>query len=395
MISALNANLGSRTTDMKDTVFQQLLKPITKELMKECVRRFNSDYHYEIFKTSEHLQTMIYAHLNEIKSLSTLEVAINSQKMGIPCKVKRSTLSDANKKRGADCFIWILEQLMTLLPRKRCKDIKKIVRILDSSPIQLKGNGYDEWAKEFATNRCQGLKLHVEYDLQIKSPTRVAISHSNYNDSSMGQKWLILPNTIYVFDKAYCDFNWWWSIQQKQAFFVTRLKRNTAILMHKNQKSVSESILEDGTFKLKNKHPRGGKRNLYQENLRRISVFRKGKSPLILVTNLMDVSAEIIAELYKARWEIELFFKWIKQNLKLKKFLGKSANAVKIQLATALIAYLLVQLFKNNSSDNRRLQLVLVWVTYNLHIKTHKTRSHSPPTFQFSRPRILEYMRAV
>lgn len=380
---------------MKDTVFQQILKPITKELIKECVLRFQSDYGCEKFLTWHHLQTMIYAHLNEIKSLNTLEIAINSQKIGIDCEIKRSTLSDANQRRSAECFIWILEQLMSLLPRKLRKNIKKVVRVLDSSPIQLKGRGYDEWAKEFATNRCQGLKLHVEYDLQTELPTKVAISHPNYNDSSMGQKWLIIPNTIYVFDKGYCDFNWWWSIHQKQAFFVTRLKKNAAILMQENKKLISETILEDGKFKFKNKNPRGGKTNLYQENLRRISVIREGKSPLILVTNLLDAPAEIIAELYKARWEIELFFKWIKQNLKLKKFLGKSANAVKIQLATALITYLLVLLFKNNSSDNRRLQLVLVWVKYNLHVKTHKAKSHSPPIYQFSRPCISECMRTV
>lgn len=366
---------------MKDTVFQQLLKPLTKELMKECVSRFRSDYDCELFLTWPHLQTMIYAQLTEIKSLSTLEVAINSQKIGLSCEIKRSTLSDANQRRSAHCFFWILEQLMWLLPRKMRKDIKKVVRILDSSPIKLKGRGYDEWAREFATNRCQGLKLHVEYDLQIQSPTKVAITHPNYNDCSMGQEWLIIPDTIYVFDKGYCDFNWWWSIHQKQAFFVTRLKKNTAILIQENNENISETILEDGMFRLKNKSPRGGKTNLYQENLRRISVYREGKAPLILVTNLFDLPAETIAELYKARWEIELFFKWIKQNLKLKKFLGKSANAVKIQLATALIAYLLVQLYKHNSLDERRLQLVLVWIRYNLQVIRPKFENYTPPIY--------------
>jgi putative transposase len=380
---------------MKDTVFQQLLKPLTKELMNECVIRYRSDHGCEKFLTVHHLQTMIYVHLNEIKSLSTLEVAINSQKIGINCEIKRSTLSDANQRRPAECFLWILQQLMSLLPRRLRKNINKVVRILDSSPIQLKGRGYNEWARDFATNRCQGLKLHVEYDLEIECPTKVSISHPNYNDSSMGQKWLLVPETIYVFDKGYCDFNWWWSIHQKQAFFVTRLKKNAAILMDKQREVTSEKILEDGVFKFKNKRPKGGKINLYQERLRRISVSREGKSPLILVTNLHDLPAETIADLYKARWEIELFFKWIKQNLKLKKFLGKSANAVKLQLATALIAYLLVQLFKNNSQDTRRLQLVLIWVRYNLHVITHKIRNHSPPCYHFPSPRFLANKRAA
>lgn len=368
---------------MKDTVFQQILKPITKELMKECVLRFQSDYDCEKFLTWHHLQTMIFAHLTEIKSLSTLEVAINSQKIKIGCEIKRSTLSDANQRRPAGCFFWILQYLISLLPRKLRKDIKKLIKILDSSPIQLKGRGYNEWAKEVATKRCQGLKLHVEYDLEIESPTKVAMSYPNYNDSSMGIQWPIISNTVYVFDKGYYDFNWWWSIHQKQAFFVTRLKKNAAIIMQENKENISEIILEDGTFRFKNKKPRGGKVNLYQDNLRRIVVYREGKSPLVLVTNLLDVPAELIADLYKARWEVELFFKWIKQNLKLKKFLGKSENAVKIQIATAIIAYLLVQLYKNNSGDNRRLQLVLVWVRFNLSVIRPKFKNYTPPIYEF------------
>lgn len=369
---------------LKDTVFQQILKPLTSELLRECSRRFQSDYDCEKFLTWQHLQTMVYAHLNEIKSLSTLEVAINSQKIGINCEIKRSTLSDANQRRPAACFSWLLQQLLGFLPRKLRTNIKKVVRILDSSPIQLKGRGYNEWAKEFATNRCQGLKLHVEYDLEIESPTRVAMSYPNFNDSSMGNQWPIISNAVYVFDKGYYDFNWWWSIHKREAFFVTRLKKNAAILMQENKENINETILEDGFFKFKNKKPRGGKVNLYQENLRRISVYREGKTPLILVTNLLDASAEMIAELYKARWEVELFFKWIKQNLRLKKFLGKSENAVKIQITTAIIAYLLVQLYKNNSGDSRRLQLVLVWVRCNLSVIGPKFKNYHPPNYDLS-----------
>jgi len=380
---------------MKDTVFQQLLKPLTKELIDESVVRYRSDHGCEKFLTAHHLQAMIYVHLNEIKSLSTLEVAINSQQIGINCEIKRSTLSDANQRRPAECFLWILEQLMSLLPRKLRNNVSKVVRVLDSSPIQLQGRGYNEWAKQFATRRCQGLKLHVEYDLEIECPTKISISHPNYNDSSMGQIWPILPDTIYVFDKGYYDFNWWWSIHQKQAFFVTRLKKNASVLIGKQQQVTGETIIDDGFFRFKNKRPRGGKINLYEAELRRISVRREGKTPLVLVTNLHDLPAETIAELYKNRWEIELFFKWIKQNLKLKKFLGKSSNAVKIQLATALIAYLLVLLFKNRCEDKRRLQLVLTWVRYNLYAKTQKVRNHSPPIYHFSPPILLANKRAV
>src|SRR6478752_7237865 len=155
---------------MKDTVFQQVLKPLTKKLMAQCTKRFRSDYNYEVLNTFEHLKTMIYVQINQIKSLRTLEVAINKQKIGIKTSIKRSTLSDANRNRPADTFFWILKQLMSILPRKKHKEMKKVVRILDSSPIQLRGRDFDCWSKQHATRHIQGLKLHIEYDLSLESP---------------------------------------------------------------------------------------------------------------------------------------------------------------------------------------------------------------------------------
>lgn len=368
---------------MKDTVFQRILKPITPTLMQQCTLRFRSDYHYDTFNTLAHLQTMIYAHLNEIKSLRTLEVALNSQNVGVLTKIKRSTLSNANTNRSSECFFWILEQLLTTLPRKIRKDINNVVRILDSSPIQLRGHGYDVWSNLNATRHIRGFKLHVEYDPALESPTRVTTSHPNVNDSSMGQQWPILKDTIYVFDKGYYDYNWWWSIHQKQAHFVTRLKKNANIIKNAKHGPNSESIIEDGTFTFKIAKPRGGKRNLYTESLRYIAVEREGKKPLILATNLHEMPAEMIAALYKARWDIELFFKWIKQNLKLKKFLGKSANAVKIQIATALIAYLLVNMFKPEINNKLTLQLSLTWARYNLGSVMIESSNQPPPIYYF------------
>ena len=196
---------------MKDTVFQRILKPLTPALMKQCTSRFRSDYHYDTFDTLAHLQTMVYAHINEIKSLRTLEVALNSQKIGVSTKIKRSTLSDANAKRSSECFFWVLGQLLSTLPRKIRRDINKVVRILDSSPIQLRGKSYDIWSSLNATRHIRGLKLHAEYDPELQSPTRVTTSHPNVNDSTMGQQWPIHKDTIYVFDKGYYDYNWWWS----------------------------------------------------------------------------------------------------------------------------------------------------------------------------------------
>lgn len=379
--SALNFRFSLKDDSVKDNVFQQLLKPITAKLITAGVQRFQSDYHCKSFSTSDHLRVLIYTHLKGIRSLRTLEVALSKQKIGLNNKVvKRSTLSDANAKRPADCFVWILEQLMNLLPRKKYKEINKITRILDSSPIQLRDYGYD-WAKQCATRHIKGLKLHTEYDVALKVPTKIKISHPNVNDASMGQKWQILKDVIYVFDKGYYDYNWWWSIHQKQAYFVTRLKKNAAIVIEKKEKIQNKLVMEDGIFKISNKTPRGGKRMVYCETLRYIKVRREGKSPLILVTNLKDLSAENIATLYKARWDIELFFKWIKQHLRIKKFLGKSMNAVKLQLITAIITYLLVYLFKQVFKDNRSLYLVLIWIKH--HTQSIKRYPNGPPIYRY------------
>lgn len=368
---------------MKDIVFHQFLKPISEKLITECTRRFQSDYDCEKFKTFDHLKTMIYAHIHEIKSLRVLEVAINSHSLDIST-VSRSTLSDANKRRHSDCFLWILEQLLCLLPRKIKKETNSIVRLLDSSPIQLRGRGYDKWTKEYATRRHQGLKLHAEYDLELRSPAKIDFSYANYNDCNMGQRWDILKDVIYVFDKGYTDFNWWWKIHLNGSFFVTRLKRNTAIERVKKEITESDLILEDGTFTFKNRNPRGGKINSYTDELRRVCVKREGKETLVLVTNLMELPAETIADLYKSRWEIELFFKWIKQNLKLKKYLGRTSNAVKIQIITAIIAYLLIQIFRKIFQPERTLQLSLTWVKHNLHIEMPDIEA-SPPEYNFPR----------
>jgi hypothetical protein len=282
---------------------------------------------------------------------------------------------------------------MSLLPRKFCKKISKIVRILDSSPIQIKGLG-DEWTKPFWTLRCQGLKLHVEYDLGVSAPVKVKTSYPNYTDSTMGQAWPIKEETVYIFDKGYYDFNWWWSIHQKKAYFVTRLKNNVAIVEDICYPVTGNAILEDSLFKLKNKSPRGGKKNLYTENLRRIVVKREGKEPLVLVTNLLDVTAEIIADLYKARWDIELFFKWIKQNLKIKKYLGRSENAVKNQLAIALIAFILIKLFHIKIKNNLSLQQTLVWIRHNFYRCGKNINVGSPPIYHL-KSRFLVNMEGV
>jgi putative transposase len=386
--------------DMKNfTTFQCLLKLLTKKLVNEGANRYYADHYSKEFKTWEHLLVMLYAQITQAKSLREIELGFNSQ-FGIrqiinKKKVARSTLSDANKKRPAECFLWIAEQLMSALPRQIRKEVGKVVRLLDSSPIQLKGKGY-EWAEAHRTLRCQGLKLHVEYDAHLATPVRVRTSNPNYNDCTMGQNWPLKTDTIYVFDKGYYDFNWWWKINEKKAYFVTRLKNNATLKVIANMEIQDESILEDVTVKFKNKNPRGGKKNLYTEKLRRIVIKRDGdKKPLIIVTNIFFLSAQEIGALYKSRWDVELFFKWIKQNFKIKKFLGTSENAVKLQLAAALISYILTALFRNLFKSELSLQHVLIWIRHNLHVQKANYSANDPPRYSIPGIRTLAEIEGV
>lgn len=377
--------------------FEALLKPLTKQLLAESVRQFDSDYYSKAFKTYDHLLVMLYAQLHDVKSLRDLEIAFNSQKelhQRLCCgRVTRSTLSDANVRRPSECFLWMAEQLMNLLPRQKRKEVNKVVRTLDSSPIQLKGRGYNDWTLATKTLRCQGLKLHVEYDYEATAPRRVRLSDANVDDCKMGQSWPIARDTIYIFDKGYYDFNWWWSIHNQGAFFVTRLKKNSRINITKNNPTEDPVIQEDSLFRFKNKSPRGGKQNLYSQELRQVSVQREGKLPLVLVTNLLDVSPELIAQLYKERWEIELFFKWIKQNLRIKKFLGTSMNAVKTQIAIALILYLLMAIFNLNEPIKRSMHHLLIWCRHNVIRVAVHYKLLKPPQFIFPKAHFSQWLQ--
>ena len=192
-------------------------------------------------------------------------------------------------------------------------------------------------------------------------PVHQSITGANINDVDQGRKLPIEPGATYVFDKGYCDYSWWHRIDTEGARFVTRLKKNAAMRIERSRPiaAVDEQILGDSEVSFVYPSNRGRHRNLYTGMLRKIEVARLAGEPLVLVTNDLNSSASAIAALYKERWQIELFFKWIKQNLKIKRFLGENENAIRIQLITALIAYLLVILMRTANGCKDRLKVVL------------------------------------
>lgn len=353
----------------RNTRFGELLKGLPRQMFEKNVFAYQGDRHSKGFTCWDQLVAMIYAQVSGCRSLREVEAGFNSQSAAHyhlgSREIKRSTLADANAKRCVEVFSATCEQLIQQAQRGVRAELKDLLYLLDSTPISLKGHGY-EWAEEKRNHRTKGLKVHMLYAPGMAIPVHTAITGANVNDVEQGRAIPIEPGATYVFDKGYCDYNWWHQLHQSGAFFVTRLKKNAGIKQVKSLQvppdAKDQGIVEDAEIVFKNRRPGGSRINAYHGTaLRRIVVDRPDKgSCLVIVTNDFNRSAIEIAGLYKKRWGIELFFKWLKQNLKIKSFLGQSENAVRIQLYTALIAYLLAYLCHRAGHSVQSLKLWVV-----------------------------------
>jgi IS4 transposase len=255
-------------------------------------------------------------------------------------KLARSTLGDANARRLPSIFQETFSQLSGLADRLVRQEGREMVRLIDATPVPL-GRVVD-WAKR--NGRIRGLKMHVVYDPEADNPTFVDITHANVNDIEIGRTVPIEAGCTYVFDKAYCRYDWWISIDQAGAGFVTRMKTSARFRAH-SWRPVTEAkgdgftILDDAEVKLVSK----GDSKL-DIAMRRIRLKRDDGTRIALLTNDLTRSAVQIANLYKARWQIELLFRWIKQHLKIRAFLGRNQNAIRLQLLAAMIAYVLLRI---------------------------------------------------
>lgn len=326
------------------------MKGLPRDSFQQLVDRHGGDRYVKRFGCWQQLLAMVYGHLAGVGSLRELEAGFNQHRnhhyhlQGL--QVHRSTLADANDKRNPKVFEEAVRFLMGLAGKAVRKQRKELLYLIDSTTIPLYGRG-SEWAKGGAT-RTRGLKVHVQFEAASQLPVRQTITAANVNDETEGSKIEAEPGATYVFDKGYCNYAWWERLAQAQARFVTRRKKNAAVRLVSVRELAAQSpeILSDTVVRLANDSNRGGHKNKCKRLLRTIEVARPGEANLLLITNDLSAPASEIADLYRQRWQIELFFKWVKQHLKIKKFLGESENAIRIQLLTALITYLLVALLK-------------------------------------------------
>jgi putative transposase len=331
--------------------FAEVLKSLPRGLFDREVAKREADKHRKGFSCWRQLVSMVYLQLSGATSLRVLESGFNAHAghhYHLGCgPIRRSTLAEANARGDWEVFSCVAHALMQQVRGSKAGEAKALLQLLDSTSVTLKGPGFDEWTQDNRTRHTQGLKLHVLLGLSEQAPLDQWISAPNINDIEYARTLELQREVIYVFDRGYCDYSWWWQITCSGARFVTRFKRNARLQLLSTRsipRNAEGHILKDQLVRLSNKNPGAGRTNPYEGTLRRIEVARQGQPALVLATNDLKSSALHIAERYKARWQIELFFKWIKQHLNIKRLVGRTENAVRIQILTALIAYLLVRL---------------------------------------------------
>lgn len=340
------------------SAFARLLEPLDRRLVARAVRAHDGDHGVgggdNAWTCERHLKSLLFAQFAGLKSLREIVEGLGAHSASFyhlnlraPC---RSTLSDANRERPAAVFCDIATALIPVAAGALRREGEALIRLLNSSPIPLKGNGF-AWAE--ANARTRGLKLHLLHDPRQIRPVWFEVTSAKVDDVVAGRAVPLERGATYVFDKGYTDYRWWSQILAAGAFFLTRRKRNARCRAICEEPAAGDGILFDRRLKIGHRQPRGGaaKNPLYEMSLREVVVDRPDKDqPLYLLTNDLERPAAEIARLYKERWDIELLFKWIKQNLKIRRFLGRSENAVKIQIYVALIAFMLLRILHNTAA---------------------------------------------
>jgi transposase len=357
------------------TVFSQVLSFLSHKKFHQCVNRYGGNYRLRSFTCYDQLLCMAFAQLTYRESLRDIECCLRAVReklyhMGIRGKVSRSTLADANENRDWRIYsdfaqILIHEARGLYVDDDFGLELKETVYALDSSTIDLCLSVFP-WARFRKTKAA--VKLHTLLDLRGDIPTFIWITDGKVHDVNVLDHLIPEPGAIYIMDRAYLDFQRLYQMHQNSAIFVTRSKANAGlrrIYSHKVDKNTGvkydQTVILTGFYSKKD----------YPEKLRRIKYFdvEKGRS-FVFLTNQFTLPPLTIAELYRHRWRVEIFFKWIKQHLRIKSFYGTSENAVKTQIWIAISTYVLVAIMKKRLKIHSSLYTILQILSISLFEKT-------------------------
>jgi hypothetical protein len=330
----------------KNSLLHEILKLIPWAAFERSVEAHDADRSVRKLTTRSQLVALLHGQLSGATSLREIVTTMQSHQDRLyhlgAAAPKRSTLADANALRPAAVFAELFEVLLAQAHRGLRKASAEAVRLIDSSRIRLNALSRD-WAHYDAV--CDGVKLHVVYDPHATVPVYFAVSPARENDMVQARSIPIEPGATYVFDLGYYSFSWWGTLDAAGCRFVTRLRKNSPTDVIEERVVLKDGpIVADRIVRVRGRLGHTRKHPFRDRDLREIHVVIETGKTLRLVTNDVVSPAEVIADFYQARWEIELFFRWIKQTLRIRKFLGTSENAVRIQIAVALIAYLLLRI---------------------------------------------------
>jgi hypothetical protein len=329
----------------QNSVFHAILKHVPWHRFDRLVEEHGADNRVRRLSTKSQFVALLYAQFSGATSLREMVTGLLSHEARLyhlgAGPVRRSTLSDANAARPVAVFSELLAMMMAQAHRELRRKLAETTYLIDSTSLRLSALSAN-WAR-FSAKAC-GAKLHVVYDADADRPIYASVSTAKVNDISVAQEMPIEPGATYVFDLGYYDYAWWAKLDAAGCRIVTRFKSNTPLDVIKEQPIPKGSnILSDRIGFLPARQAKS-RRNPMQDAVREVRVMTETGKVLRILSNDLDATAEEIAELYKRRWAIELFFRWVKQILKITRFVGTSENAIRIQIAVALIAYLLLRL---------------------------------------------------
>lgn len=357
------------------TVFSQIMDYLPKHSLRKCINKYNGNYKVQSYSCYEQFMVMSFAQLTYRESLRDIENCLRVMRnklyhMGIKSRVSRSTLADANEKRDwriYSDFAHILINIAKELYRDEnlFDELNEAIYALDSTTIELCLSLFP-WAKFRKTKGA--VKLHTLLDLQSNIPSFIHITDGSVHDVNILDILVTEIGAYYVIDKGYIDYSRLYSLNLNNAYFVTRAKSNMKfrrIYSHNIDKSTG--LICDQTILLTNYYSAKD----YPDKLRRIKYFDSEKNKrFVFITNNFTLPAITIAKLYKQRWQIELFFRWIKQHLKIKSFYGNSSNAVKTQIWIAISTFVLLAIVKKRLKIEHSLYTFLRVISISIFEKT-------------------------
>lgn len=370
-------------------VFAQLVAFLNRSKFNRIVAKYNGDKYVKHFTCWNQLLSLMFGQLSNRESLRDLIIALGAHRskcyhLGMGKNVSKSSLARANQDRDFRIFEEFAYHLVNEAQQKQKTDIFKLggkVYAFDSTTIDLCLNVF--WWAKFRKKKG-GIKVHTLYDVETQIPTFFHITTASVHDSKAMDKIPYESGSYYVFDRAYNNFKMLYRIHQIKAFFVVRAKKNLQYKAIKWKRRMPKNVLSDMAIELTGFYPK----QYYPDKLRLVRYWdEEQKREFVFLTNAMDISALQVAELYKNRWQVELFFKWLKQHLKIKKFWGTTENAVRIQIYAAICTYCLVAIVQYDMELDRSTYEVLQILSISLTDKTHLKDLFNKTNFQYDKER--------